>query len=82
MELGAIVVAGRVVTKNVPPYTIVGGSPANVIKTRIPERLIPLMNDIFLNDLDIEKVKQNIDLFYQPLSEDILIKILSLKKIN
>lgn len=40
------------------------------------------MSNVSLNDLDIEKVKQNIDLFYQPLSEDILIKILSLKKIN
>ena len=70
------------VTKNVPPYTIVGGNPAKFIKNRVPETLIPLMNEIYLNDLDIEKVKQNIDLFYQPLSEDILIKILSLKKIN
>lgn len=74
--------AGSVVTKNVPPYTIVGGNPAKFIKNRVPKRLIPLMSNVSLNDLDIEKVKQNIDLFYQPLSEDILIKILSLKKIN
>lgn len=58
---------------------IVGGNPAKVIKTRIPERLIPLMNDISLNDLDIDKVKQNIELFYQLITEDILIKISSLK---
>lgn len=31
---GAVVAAGSVVTKNVPPYAIVGGVPAKVIKYR------------------------------------------------
>jgi maltose O-acetyltransferase len=31
---GAIVAAGSVVTKNVPPYAIVGGNPAKVLKYR------------------------------------------------
>lgn len=37
---GAIVAAGAVVTKNVSPYSIVGGNPARHIRYRIPEELI------------------------------------------
>jgi maltose O-acetyltransferase len=32
---GAIVAAGSVVTKNVPPYAVVAGNPARVVKSRI-----------------------------------------------
>lgn len=37
---GAVVAAGSVVTKNVPPYAIVGGNPARVIKYRFDDELI------------------------------------------
>ena len=31
---GSVIAAGSIVTKDVPPYTIVGGNPAKIIKTR------------------------------------------------
>lgn len=34
---GAVVLPGSVVTKDIPPYTIVGGNPAKVIRNRIKE---------------------------------------------
>jgi acetyltransferase-like isoleucine patch superfamily enzyme len=37
---GAIVAAGAVVTNNIPPYSIVGGVPARVIKSRFNSRQV------------------------------------------
>lgn len=40
VHTGAVVAAKAVVTKDVPPYAIVGGNPARIIKFRFPEEII------------------------------------------
>lgn len=60
---GAIVAAGAVVTKNIPPYAIVGGVPAKVIRYRFSDEQIKiLLNDAWWNK-DISWLKENADAF-------------------
>lgn len=61
---GAIVAAGSVVTKNVPPYAIVGGVPAKVIKYRFSEDVIDLLLKIDYNKLNAGKIRENLPCLY------------------
>ncbi|GGF10252.1 Acetyltransferase (isoleucine patch superfamily) [Chishuiella changwenlii] len=77
---GAIIAAGSVVTKDVKPFSIVGGNPAKFIKYRFSENLIKLREDVDINDISKEKFIDNINLFYEDLSTDILSKIKNIEK--
>ena len=53
---GAVVAAKSVVTKDVPPYTIVGGNPAKVIKKRFDDDIIDALQKIRWWDWDSQKL--------------------------
>ena len=60
---GAIVAMGSIVTKDVPPYAIVGGVPAKVIRYRYSESEIQQLLKFKWWSRDVEWIKSNAHLF-------------------
>jgi len=58
---GAAIAARSVVVKSVPPYSIVGGNPAKVLKMRFSEDVIAELMDVRWWEWPDEKVYQNIN---------------------
>jgi virginiamycin A acetyltransferase len=66
---GAIIAAASVVTKDVPPYAIVGGNPARVIKYRFDEQQIQDLQRISWWNWSQDRIKNNAESFHCDVSE-------------
>jgi len=55
---GAIVAANAVVAKDVPPYAVVGGVPAKLIKMRFPDEIINKLEALKWWELDPEQISK------------------------
>ena len=74
---GAIIAAGSIVTKDVSPYSIVGGNPAKLIKFRFNEATINKLLVRNLDNLNINKIKKNINFLNTPLNDNTIDQILT-----
>jgi|GEM_PF-1002074 len=57
---GAVIAAGAVVTKNVEPYSIVGGAPARQIRFRLEEPERRLLLDLSWWDWPLERIRSEL----------------------
>jgi virginiamycin A acetyltransferase len=58
---GAIVAAKSVVTHDVPPYAIVAGNPARIVKIRFAPDVVARLLDIAWWDWPYDKIGRNLD---------------------
>ena len=67
---GAVIGAGAIVTKSVPPFAVVVGNPARIIKYRFSETQIDDLLRIRWWDWPEERLKENISLFKNQLNNE------------
>ncbi|MEZ8278272.1 CatB-related O-acetyltransferase [Vibrio cyclitrophicus] len=73
---GAIIAAGTIVTKNVPPYSVIAGVPGKVVKYRFDEKIIKLLLSIDLAEKLDDVDSSNIDDYYKLVDEVLIEKFL------
>lgn len=72
---GAIIGAKSIVSKNVPPYAIYVGN--KIIKYRFKPEIIERLLEIDYSKLEYNKIRSNIDLFYEIIDEGNIEKIIN-----
>lgn len=75
---GAVIAAGAVVSKDVEPYSIVGGIPAKTIKKRFSDDIISFLMTLDYSRLTNELIRIHIDELYRDISGCSLSEIMTI----
>jgi acetyltransferase-like isoleucine patch superfamily enzyme len=67
---GAVIAASSVVVKDVPPYAIVGGNPARIIKYRFSPEIISKLMPVDFSKMTVKEISEQIDRLYEELNEN------------
>lgn len=77
---GAVIGAGTVVSKDIPPYAIVTGNPARVVKYRFDEKTREMLTQFDYSNLNEDKIKKKINLLYRQMNNDIIDEIMDISE--
>ena len=75
---GVVIAAGAVVANDIPPYAIVGGVPARVLKYRYTQPVIDYLLTLDYSRLNEDLIKKHVDDLYRPLVD---LELKEIKKI-
>lgn len=79
---GAIIAAHAVVTKDVEPYSIVGGVPAKIIRKRFDDETIMVLLKTKWWQLKDELIRRNVELFNKKITDDSINRLIKLQNEN
>jgi virginiamycin A acetyltransferase len=77
---GAVIGANSLVNKDVPPYAVVVGSPARLVKFRFSEEIIIKMEEIKWWDMPLDLISANAELFNRTPDLSVIEKLMILKR--